>query len=45
MLTVDANIVNIDESVTLKQTKISSYWFKFQKIMKHEFDFLIENEI
>ena len=45
MLIVDANIVDIDESLTLKQAKVSSHWFKFQKIMKREFDFLIENEI
>ena len=45
MLTVDADIVDIDESLTLKQTKISSYWSEFQKIMKREFDSLIENEI
>ena len=45
MLTIDADTFDIDESLTLKQTKISSYWFEFQKLMKREFDSLIENEI
>ena len=45
MLIVVADIIDIDESLTLKQTKVSSHWFEFQKIMKREFDFFIENEI
>ena len=45
MLTVDADTIDIDESLILKQAKISSHWFEFQKIMKREFDFLIKNEI
>ena len=45
MLIVDADTVDIDESLTLKQTKISSHWSEFQKIIKREFDSLIENEI
>ena len=44
MLIVDADIVDIDELLTLKQAKVSSHWLEFQKIMKREFDSLIENE-
>ena len=45
LLIVDIDIFDIDESFTLKQAKISSHWFEFQKIMKREFNSLIENEI
>ena len=44
MLIVDADTVDIDESLILKQAKVSSHWLEFQKIMKREFDSLIENE-